>query len=120
MCYRERMATKKKTPAGPALEDFNRAATVMQVFTDPSRLRIIRLLASRPEPYSVTEITAQLSGPAQPTISHHLRHLDQLGIVSRERNGRTAAYSLNPGVVLKELDALAALLGAPVGAPVAV
>ena len=45
-------------------------------------------------------------GLAQPTVSHHLKVLVDAGLLTREKRGVWAYYSLVPGA----LDALAGLL----------
>lgn len=66
---------------------------VFGAIADPTRRRIIELLAER-------ERTAgELTDPfrmSQPAVSQHLRVLRQAGLVDRERIGRHQQYRLNP------------------------
>ena len=45
-------------------------------------------------------------GLSQPTVSHHLKKLMDVGLLARDKRGTWAYYSLVPGA----LDALAGLL----------
>ncbi len=58
---------------------------------DPTRLRILRLLAEAP--LNVSELVS-LVGLAQPSISHHLSRLRRLGLVREERQASFTYYSL--------------------------
>jgi ArsR family transcriptional regulator len=67
-------------------------AETMQALTTPSRLRILACLYAGPA--SVGEITeaVDMDGSA---VSHQLRVLRHLGLVSGERDGRRVIYSLH-------------------------
>ena len=58
---------------------------------DPTRLRILRLLAEAP--LNVSELVS-LVGVAQPSVSHHLSTLRRLGLVREERQAAFTYYSL--------------------------
>jgi ArsR family transcriptional regulator len=58
---------------------------------DPTRLRILRLLAEAP--LNVSELVS-LVGVAQPSVSHHLSRLRRLGLVREERQAGFTYYSL--------------------------
>src|SRR5262245_32933119 len=58
---------------------------------DPTRLRILRLIAEAP--LNVSELVS-LVGVAQPSISHHLSTLRRLGLVREERQAGFTYYSL--------------------------
>ena len=66
-------------------------ADTLSALTAPSRLLILGRL--REGPASVTELT-QAIGLEQSAISHQLRVLRSLGLVTRQRSGRSATYSL--------------------------
>ncbi len=59
--------------------------------SDPTRLRIISLLAQHE--YCVTDLVAAL-GMEQSTISHQLRDMRQVGWVRYRRDGRHVFYAL--------------------------
>lgn len=78
----------------------------LKVIADPARLRLISLIAAQENAEAcVCDLTEPLD-LSQPTISHHLRILVESGILSREKRGTWAYFSLVPGA----LDSLAALL----------
>lgn len=65
---------------------------VLEALADPTRLRIVQLLA-RHDSLCVCEIESAFD-LGQPTISHHLRILRDAGIVTVERRGTWAYYAL--------------------------
>ncbi|PPG38275.1 helix-turn-helix transcriptional regulator [Pseudoclavibacter sp. RFBA6] len=72
----------------------NALAHGLQVLADPTRLRILSLVAANPDrPTTVTELVAAL-GCAQSTASHHLRILVDGGYLSYERSGTWGLYRL--------------------------
>jgi ArsR family transcriptional regulator, arsenate/arsenite/antimonite-responsive transcriptional repressor len=76
--------------------DAESLASALRVVADPARLRVLSLVASRPEAEAcVCELTEPL-GLSQPTVSHHLRVLHEAGLLDREQRGRWAFYRLNP------------------------
>ena len=77
-------------------EDAERLAGALRVLAEPARLRLLSLIASRPETEAcVCELTEPL-GLSQPTVSHHLKVLHEAGILTREKRGRWAFYRLDP------------------------
>ena len=69
-------------------------ASVFKALADPSRLRIVNLLANAPEPVCVCDFVPQL-GLSQGTVSFHLKKLVAVGLLEREERGTWAYYSLN-------------------------
>lgn len=60
-----------------------------------SRLRVFRLLVRTcPDALPAGEIAAELDIPA-PTLSFHLAHLVQAGLVESHREGRSIRYCVN-------------------------
>ena len=77
---------------------------------DPTRLRLISLVAGHEDAEAcVCELTEPV-GLSQPTVSHHLKILVGAGILTRDQRGKWAYYRLVPG----SLNALAALITTPV------
>ena len=64
---------------------------LFKAFGDPTRLKILKLLASKD--MSVNEIVAEI-GLSQPTISRHLSILREADIVMDRRDGQSVIYSL--------------------------
>ena len=80
-----------------------------KALADPTRLRLISLVAAHEDAEAcVCELTDPV-GLSQPTVSHHLKILVDAGILTREQRGKWAYYRLVPGA----LDALAALIASP-------
>lgn len=65
----------------------------LQVLADPVRLQILDLLASRPGEVCVCDLEAALP-VRQPTVSHHLARLRRAGLVTVERRGLWAYYTV--------------------------
>ena len=63
----------------------------LKALADPTRLRMLALLAEHSAPLCVCEITPRFE-LHQPTISHHLRLLRQAGLADCERRGVWAYY----------------------------
>ena len=80
---------------------------LLRVIADRTRLRILNIvIRAAGAPVCVCELVPEL-GLTQPTVSYHLKHLRQAGLLARERRGPFSYYRLVPGV----LERLQALLG---------
>ena len=67
---------------------------VMKALSDPNRIKIIKMLQKRA--MCVCEIQAAL-GLAQPTVSKHLKVLENADLVRYEKDGLWVNYSLSLG-----------------------
>lgn len=67
---------------------------VMKALSDPNRVKLLKLLQRRV--MCVCEIQAAL-GIAQPTVSKHLKVLEDAGLVDRKKEGLWVNYSLATG-----------------------
>ncbi|MEV4566170.1 metalloregulator ArsR/SmtB family transcription factor [Nonomuraea sp. NPDC049419] len=96
--------------------DAEQAAGVARVFKalgDPVRLRILSIVASRAGgEVCVCDITDAFD-LSQPTISHHLKVLKEVGLLTSERRASWVYYRLVP----ETLAELSALLTLPAGGP---
>lgn len=82
------------TPAAAPSLTRARTATLaarLKVLADPTRLRMLDLLAQQTEPLCVCDITDQFE-QNQPTISHHLKLLRDAGLIAGEKRGIWAFY----------------------------
>jgi ArsR family transcriptional regulator len=70
-------------------------AALARVLSDPVRVQVVDLLSRHEREVCQCEL-APLLPISQPTLSHHMRKLEQAGIVSVQRRGRWAWYSLEP------------------------
>lgn len=88
--------------------DVEQAAAVAQVFKalgDPVRLRIVSIVASNAGgEVCVCDITGAFD-LSQPTISHHLKVLKDVGLLTSERRASWVYYRLVPET-LNDLSAL--------------
>lgn len=101
-------------PAPPALdpEAAHRLAGVLKAIAEPTRLRLLSLVAAQPTGEAcICDLTAPVA-LSQPTVSHHMKLLVDAGLLTREQRGKWAYYRLVPGA----LDNLAHLIST-VGAP---
>jgi hypothetical protein len=73
--------------------DLETLLSFFKAMANESRLRIVGLLAERER--SVQEL-AETIGVKEPTVSHHLAVLKQLGLVSSRAEGVTRWYALRP------------------------
>ncbi len=76
-------------------------AETLQALTAPSRLLILARL--RESPCTVSEITAAV-GMEQSAVSHQLRLLRAMGLVTNARTGRNVTYGLYDQHVASLLD----------------
>ena len=77
--------------AMPAEDDFGKASDVFQQLCDPTRLRILWILAHSEQ--CVNNI-ALLVGMSTSAVSHHLRTLRQTGLITNRREGKEMYYKL--------------------------
>ena len=76
-------------------------ATTLQALATPSRLMILTRL--REAPCTVTDL-AESAGMEQSAVSHQLRLLRNLGLVTGTRQGRSVVYTLHDNHVAELLD----------------
>ena len=97
--------------AAGTLSDEEAAATaeLFKALSDPARVRIVNVLATRDDAVCVCELIEPLA-LAQPTVSHHLKKLLDAGLLEREPRGKWAYFSLKRDAV-ETLAAVADLKG---------
>ncbi|WP_039942253.1 ArsR/SmtB family transcription factor [Streptomyces himastatinicus] len=76
-------------------------ATTLQALATPSRLLILTTLQQ--SPHSVTQLAAEV-GMEQSAVSHQLRLLRTLGLITGRRDGRRIVYRLYDDHVAQLLD----------------
>lgn len=84
-------------------------APLFKALSDETRLEILGLLAGAGAELCVCDIESHFA-LSQPTISHHLKVLREAGLVTAERRGTWAYYSLSRET-LAQLAEVQALLG---------
>jgi DNA-binding transcriptional ArsR family regulator len=77
---------------------------------DASRLRILNLLAASAAPLSIGEIVSALA-VGQPTVSHHVRQLQQARFVQCERRGARTLVRVNKRCLRAFPSAAAVVMG---------
>jgi DNA-binding transcriptional ArsR family regulator len=82
--------------------DVTAEARIFRVLGDPTRLRILELLAQS-EPLSVSEISLSL-GVGRSKASNHLACLKWCDLVTSEQAGRRCLYRLKDRAVIEILD----------------
>jgi ArsR family transcriptional regulator len=79
-------------------EETEATAALFRALGDPARVRIVNLLATADGPVCVCDFVEPL-GVSQPTVSHHLKKLADVGLLDREQRGKWAYYTLNSEAV---------------------
>lgn len=104
------MPTPRSCPCANVYEaDLTSEAALFKAIADPHRLTIVATLARSAEPVCVCDFTQALP-MNQSSVSHHLAILRDAGVVTSERRGTWAYYSLAPGVKQRLTAALDAAL----------
>lgn len=84
----------------PGLEPMARTraegvAGLLKAVADPTRLQILALMnQAEVESICTCDLTEPL-GLSQPTVSHHMKKLTEVGLLSAERKGTWVHYSVN-------------------------
>lgn len=75
--------------------DAQRLARMFRALGDPTRIRLLSIIAAQPDGEAcVCDLTDPV-GLAQPTVSHHMKQLVEAGLVVREQRGRWAYFTVN-------------------------
>lgn len=85
-------------------------ASTLKALSDPLRLRMLSAIASDPRGESCVCDLAELADVSQPTVSHHLKVLKDVDVLTSERRGTWVWYRINPhrrGAVTALLDSFA-------------
>jgi ArsR family transcriptional regulator, arsenate/arsenite/antimonite-responsive transcriptional repressor len=84
-------------------------APLLKALADPVRLRLMSLVASHPGGEACVCDLNEAFDLSQPTISHHLKVLHDVGLVEREKRGVWVYYRAHT----EALAGLGALIGCP-------
>lgn len=84
-------------------------APLLKALADPVRLRLMSLIASHEGGEACVCDLTDAFDLSQPTISHHLRVLHEIGLLERSKRGVWVYYRTRP----EALAALVALMGTP-------
>ena len=78
------------------IEKTNEQAGVFAVLSDPTRLRLVKILCRQYVPNALcVNALAGLLGVSQSAVSQHLRVLKSIGLVKGERRGYHIHYFIN-------------------------
>ncbi len=83
---------KKVLEKMPKENDFIKASDIFQQLCDPTRLRILWLLAHSEQCVNNIALAVDMSTSA---VSHHLRTLRQVGLLVNRRSGKEIYYKLS-------------------------
>ena len=83
-----------EAPSRPDQAGNRGTVELLKALADETRLGIVRMLAAHDEPLCVCHIVDAFD-LSQPTISHHLKLLREAGLISSEKRGLWAYYSLD-------------------------
>ncbi|MBC7303359.1 MAG: metalloregulator ArsR/SmtB family transcription factor [Nocardia sp.] len=78
-----------------AADDATTYAEWFACLADPTRIQLLHLVATRPAGITVRELTAALE-ITQPTVSHHVRKLAEVGFVTTHKSGTSTVVAINP------------------------
>jgi len=92
------------------MDEIERLADIFKALSEPTRLRLIKLLGENRGALCVNAL-AHMLGVTQSAVSQHLRVLRQAGLVRGERCGSFVHYSLAKGVLKEYKDRLLKTLG---------
>ncbi len=85
--YLENVLIKK-----PQKEDIKKCLLLKKIFSNPTRISILSLLAQAPLPVCALAV---ILGKHQTLISHNLTALKEMGIIHEQRVKKYRIYSLN-------------------------
>lgn len=100
------LASLTLTTASLSRADAELLAARLRVVAEPTRLMLLSMIHAAPGgEASVGDLAAPI-GLTQPTVSYHLRALNEAGLVNRDRRGTWVYYSLVPGALQQIRDIL--------------
>ncbi|MGW8483254.1 ArsR/SmtB family transcription factor [Microbacterium sp. NPDC055903] len=89
-----------------SVEDAERAARVFKALGDPTRVRLLSLVAGAESGEMCICDLIEPVGLTQGTVSHHMRLLVEAGLLTREQRGKWAYFALDADALAAAGDAL--------------
>lgn len=89
-----------------SLEDAQRLARMFKALGDPTRVRLLSMIAAHAGAEACVCDLTEPVGLSQPTVSHHMKQLVEAGLVTREQRGKWAYYALDPDTLAMLSSAL--------------
>lgn len=97
------------------VEAAERLARMFKALGDPTRVRLLSLIAAHAgQEACICDLTGPV-GLSQPTVSHHMKQLTDAGLVAREQRGKWAYYRVIDSTLSTLSEALRPLGGDPPG-----
>lgn len=88
------------------VEAAGRLARMFKALSDPTRVRLLSMIAAQPgREACVCDLTDPV-GLSQPTVSHHMKQLVDAGLVTREQRGKWAYFAIVPETLVLLSNAL--------------
>ncbi len=78
------------------LDEVAHLAATFRVLGEPTRLQMLSLIAAQPSKEVCACELASPLGLSQPTVSHHLKVMYEVGLLERERRGTWVYYRILP------------------------
>lgn len=91
---------------GLPLAEAERIARTFKALGDPTRVRLLSLIAAGDGGEACICDLTEPVGLSQGTVSHHMKLLADAGFVTREQRGKWAYYALRDGALDAAADAL--------------
>ena len=88
-------------------DEAERIVPLLKALADPVRLRLLSLVASHADGEACVCDLNDAFDLSQPTISHHLKVLHEVGLLDRDKRGVWVYYSVNRAALAR----LGALIG---------
>lgn len=101
-------APRGSAPGLPVAEA-ERIARTFKALGDPTRVRLLSLIAATPEGEACICDLTEPVGLSQGTVSHHMKLLTDAGLVTREQRGKWAYFSVDARALEAAADALRAV-----------
>ena len=76
-------------------EQADQVTPLLKALADPVRLRLLSLVASRADGEACVCDLNDAFDLSQPTISHHLKLLHEVGLLDRDKRGVWVYYAIN-------------------------
>lgn len=97
------------------VESAERLARMFKALGDPTRVRLLSLIAAHADGEAcICDLTGPV-GLSQGTVSHHMKILSDAGLVSRDQRGKWAFYRVIDSTLAELADALHRGSPSPVG-----
>lgn len=91
-------------------------ACVFKALGDPTRVRLVSVIAGAPESEAcICDLTAAV-GLSQSTVSHHMKRLVEAGLVARDKRGKWAYFRMADDALTTVIEAADQAISGPASA----